>query len=137
MADTLRALSAIQTLFADSTTGTISAQDLRDFLVSVTGYAYTAATITSSPATLDADDVVVLVDGTSAAITVNLPAIASNQYKVYTIKAIDVTSGVVTIDGNASETIDGATTQTLTNQYECITIIGGPSEWHIIADNRP
>lgn len=34
MADTARTLAALQTLFADNTSGDISAQDLRDFLVS-------------------------------------------------------------------------------------------------------
>lgn len=35
MVDTVRTLSELQTLFADNTTGAISPQDLRDFLVSV------------------------------------------------------------------------------------------------------
>lgn len=35
MADTKRTLTELQTLFADNTTAQISAQDLRDFLVSV------------------------------------------------------------------------------------------------------
>lgn len=35
MADTVRSLSALQTLLADNTSGDISPQDLRDFLVSV------------------------------------------------------------------------------------------------------
>jgi len=37
MADTRRAKTALQTLLADNTTGQISAQDLRDFLVTVLG----------------------------------------------------------------------------------------------------
>ena len=55
MADTLRTLSALQALLADNTTGDISAQDLRDMLVSVfpTGRVLLAALTASASATLD------------------------------------------------------------------------------------
>lgn len=42
MADTIRDEAALQTLLADNTSGAISAQDLRDFLVSVPSLASTA-----------------------------------------------------------------------------------------------
>lgn len=42
MADTIRDEAALQALFADNTSGAISAQDLRDFLVSVPSLASTA-----------------------------------------------------------------------------------------------
>ena len=35
MADTIRLIAALQSIFADNATGDISPQDLRDFLVSV------------------------------------------------------------------------------------------------------
>src|SRR4030066_58325 len=53
----------------------------------------------------------ILVDATANAVTLTLPAAASNIDKVYTIKRIDSAIGnAVVIDGNASETIDGAIT---------------------------
>jgi hypothetical protein len=37
----------------------------------------------------------------------------------------------VTVDGNASETIDGALTYALAVQYQSITIISDGTNWHI------
>lgn len=51
MADTIRSISALQTLFADNTSGDISAQDLRDFLVSAANL-MAANTFTAGPQTI-------------------------------------------------------------------------------------
>ena len=83
--------------------------------------------ITSS-ATLEADDELVLCNGT---FTVTLPLVASLLGKVYTIK--NTGSGAITIDGNNSETIDGQATASLSNQYDFITIVSDKSSWHIVA----
>jgi len=80
----------------------------------------------SSSDTLNADDELVLASGT---ITITLPPATNTTGKVYYIKNTD--TGVVTIDGDGSETIDGETTQTV-NQYECTTIVSDGTEWHII-----
>ncbi len=55
MADTRRTLSALQTLLADNSTGDISAQDVRDLLVSVfpTGMRLLATQTASNSASLD------------------------------------------------------------------------------------
>lgn len=65
------------------------------------------ATVTTST-TLDNTYDVVLVDATAAAVTITLPAAASNTGRQYYIKKIDAVNPV-TIDANASETIDGQT----------------------------
>lgn len=65
----------------------------------------------------------------ATAITVTLPAAASNSGRVYTIKNIN--TGTVTVDGNASETIDGATTYDLT-LYQAIKILCNGTNWFII-----
>jgi len=41
-------------------------------------------------------------------------------------------TGTVTVDGNASETIDGATTFDLTSQYSSITLISDGTNWLIV-----
>jgi hypothetical protein len=51
---------------------------------------------------------------------------------MYHIKKIDSGAGNVIIDGNASETIDGATTYTLTTQYESVTIVSDGATWWIV-----
>lgn len=84
----------------------------------------------STTQTLDPTvDDVVLVSGN---ISLNLPAVASSTGVEFTIKKTDSNATTVTLDGNASETIDGATTFSLTQQYEAVTICCSGSEWFII-----
>lgn len=80
---------------------------------------------------LTTDDVI-LCDCTSAGFTITLPAAASSEGVQLHIKKIDSSSNVLTIDGNASETIDGATTQTTSTQYDSFTIVCDGTEWWIL-----
>ena len=98
----------------------------------VQGITADVETVTSTSATLGVDDYVMLVDDDTAGstVTITLPA-ASRTGRVYYIKKLGTTANVI-IDGNSSETIDGATTSTLTTQYESITVISDGSNWHII-----
>ncbi len=66
---------------------------------------------------------------TANTFTVNLPTAVGATGQVYNIK--NTGTGIITVDGNGSETIDGVTTQTLT-QYDCITIQSTGSAWIII-----
>ncbi len=88
-------------------------------------------TVTASSVTLNGEDHIVICDCTSNAITVNLPA-ASTSGRIYSIKKIDASGNAVTVDGNGSETIDGATTATISSQYDDIRIVSDGSNWHII-----
>jgi len=89
------------------------------------------STITSST-TLTATHYVVLCNATSGNITITLPAASNNNRRIYNIKKTDSTGNSITIDGNASETIDGTLTKSLNLQYESLTIICDGSNWHII-----
>lgn len=84
--------------------------------------------------TATASDDVILCDASGGAFSVTLPAVASSAGKVFTIKNVGA-SGTVTIDGNASETIDGATTVAMATQYNFRTIICDGTEWHVIASS--
>ncbi len=95
-------------------------------------------TITSQSATYNAltTDNVILASG--AAFTINLYAASGNSGKQLRIKKTDSTlANIITIDGNASETIDGATTTTLNTQYEEVTIVCDGSSWHILDRHIP
>lgn len=70
-------------------------------------------------------------DTAGGVITVTLPAASGKSGRIYVIKKIGSTANIV-IDGNASETIDGALTATLTTQWESITIQTNGSNWFII-----
>lgn len=85
----------------------------------------------SSAYTATTTDVVLLCDASGGAFTITLPAAADNTNRVYIIKKIDSSVNAVTVDGNASETIDGGTTAVITTQYESIIIFCDGSNWHI------
>jgi len=91
----------------------------------------TAVTAPATPYSAVSGDVI-LWDATAGAKTVNLPAAASNTNVKIDVKKLDSSGNAITIDGNASETIDGATTITLTTQYESVTLFCDGFNWHII-----
>ena len=94
------------------------------------------AVVNTTPVTLDQDDNVVLVDDAGADRTINLPPASSNSGKVYYIKKTNSSENEITIDGNSTETIDGALTVVLYVQYDAIRILCDGANWHIIADER-
>lgn len=72
-----------------------------------------------------------LCDATSGAITVTLPA-SPTDGTVLRAKKIDASGNAVTIDGDAGDTIDGATTKALSSQYDTATIAFDGTEWWIV-----
>lgn len=81
--------------------------------------------------TATANDDVIECNATSGAFTITLPAAASSTGQRLYIKKTDASANAVTIDGNGSETIDGATTKALSSQYASYTIICNGSTWSI------
>jgi hypothetical protein len=91
-----------------------------------TGY----LSVTTSPVTLSATtDQLVKVDASGGVRTVNLPAASGNSGLFYTILKSDSSANAVTIDGNASETINGSTTFLLTAQYQSVTLRCDGANW--------
>jgi len=97
---------------------------------SVTASKTSAYTATSS------DDVIPC-DATSAGFTVTLPAAASSTGMEVVIVKTDASTNLVTIDGNGSETIGGATTTALATRYESIKIVCDGSNWQIVSRAIP
>ena len=87
----------------------------------------------TSAYTLTANDSVILADSTGAAFTLTLPAVAGTSGTVYTVLRVNAGANNVTIDGNASETINGATTYVLTAQWQAVEIISNGTAWYAIA----
>lgn len=73
------------------------------------------------------EDNVILCDGT---LTITLPLAASVTNHEITIKNIG--TGVVTVDGNGTETIDGDLIQLLEIQYHSITLVSNGTSWFVI-----
>jgi hypothetical protein len=93
-----------------------------------------AATITStsSDITLSVSHHTVVVDASGASKTITLPAASGCTGRIYLNKKTYSSVNTVTIDGNASETIDGATTVVLSLQYNGKTIQSDGTNWHTI-----
>lgn len=85
----------------------------------------------SAAYTASESDDVILVDTTSA-FTLTLYPASGNSGKILTIKKTTNDVNALTIDANASETIDGALTTTINSQYECLKIISDGANWQIL-----
>ena len=77
-------------------------------------------------------DYVILGDASGGAFTITLPAASSVPKQVYNIKKIDASPNAVTVDGDGTETIDGALTQVIATQFNSLMIVSDLSNWHII-----
>ena len=82
-------------------------------------------------ATSDGDIVLVLGTTSGGDVTITLYASSGNAGNIVHVKKLLAANSLI-IDGNSSETIDGATTQTITAQYTCLTLCCDGSNWHII-----
>lgn len=82
--------------------------------------------------TTTADDYTILCDASGGSFTIDLLAAASYTNGIYHLKKIDSSANTIPVDGNGSETIDGALTAVLTAPYESITIQSDGSNWWII-----
>ena len=67
---------------------------------------------------------------TSGTFSVLLPTAVGVQGVKYTLKNSGV--GVITLDADGAETIDGALTAILTAQYESIMLVSDGAAWHVI-----
>jgi hypothetical protein len=89
--------------------------------------AYTARTSTYTAATTD-----YFIDCTTGTFTVNLFTAVGNTGRILIIK--NSGTGTITVDPNGSQTIDGATTQTLSTQWSRVHIISDGANWKIISN---
>ncbi len=85
--------------------------------------------VTSVSATHTTDEDDYIINCTANTFTVNLIAVGGLAGRTYIIK--NSGSGVITVDGDGTETIDGATTVDL-NQYDSITVVSDGTNWIII-----
>ncbi len=81
---------------------------------------------------LTISDYTVLANAVGGAITLNLPTAVGITGRIYVIKKIDAGASIITVDANGSETIDGALTQTIANQWESIMIQSDGANWVVI-----
>ena len=89
--------------------------------------------ITTTDSTVAADRrKTLLCDATAGAFTLTLlaAATAGDGFELC-VKKTDSSGNAVTVDGNASETIDGATTYALSGQNNAVILVCDGSNWHV------
>jgi hypothetical protein len=89
--------------------------------------------VAATPYTVLVSDKILLVD-TSVARTLNLPAAASSAKRRLIVKDATGSAGAnnITIDGNASETVDGAATLAVSVNRDKVTLYCDGTAWHSI-----
>tara|TARA_R100000808_G_C2096379_1_gene114954 strand:+ start:569 stop:883 length:315 start_codon:yes stop_codon:yes gene_type:complete len=101
------------------------ARDVADASRSLRG----SITTKTDTATLTVAEEGLILANKATAFTINLPAVSGNSGLFYHIKSIG--AGAVTIDANSSETIDGQTTQVLT-QWNNMYVVTNGTTWSIL-----
>ena len=93
----------------------------------------TSVTVVTSETTITSTSglVVILANATSGNIVVNIPTAVGNSSRI-TVKKTDSSTNTVTLTASGAQTIDGASTTTLTKQYESVDIVTNNSNWFII-----
>lgn len=89
------------------------------------------ATKTTTYTATSTDDVL-LGDASGGAFSITLPAATASAGMRLAVKKVDASANAVTIDGNASETIDGVTTKALSSQNAAYDIVCDGSAWYIV-----
>lgn len=92
----------------------------------------TVSISTTTAITLTQRGKTILCDASSGGFSVNLlaAATATNGYEI-TIKKTDVSTNLVTIDGNEGETIEGRATFILYDQNDVVTLLCDGSNWRV------
>jgi hypothetical protein len=75
--------------------------------------------------------VVILADATAGSVVVNLPTAVGNTARI-SVKKTDSSANTVVPTASGAETIDGASTASISKQYESIDLVSNNINWYII-----
>jgi hypothetical protein len=95
-----------------------------------------AVTTKSAGYTATIADSLIRADANSAGFTITLPTAASMFVNglgfMITVKKIDSSANIVTVQANGAETIDGANTATIGFQYQAVSFISNGTSWDVL-----
>ena len=100
--------------------------------VAAGGYAVLSKTAAYTVATSDGTNVLVKCSASGGAFTVTLYTAVGNTGNAVTVKKTDSSTNAITIATTSSQTIDGATTQTINSQYTSFTMVSDGSNWNLV-----
>jgi len=132
VANTTIGLASFNLNLAASGTGKVgvnAATPLSGFDVNTSVSCGAIRTVTGST-TLTDSDYMILVNSESN-VTLTLPSASSTTRREYVIKKISTSTATVTIDPNASELIDGASTYVIGSSYVSIKVKSNGTSWWI------
>lgn len=119
---------------ANEVTSILNADITDDRVYSNVRYPYTTV---SAPSTILTDaNGVVTVDASGGTRTITLPTSVGSQGKIFAIKKIDSTTNTIAVTGNGTETIDGDTSKTLSNEWDSIIIQSDGANWFALAKDK-
>lgn len=91
-----------------------------------------AVTTVSAAYTAALDDHLILANVTGSGFTITLPPAATAKGLHLTLKRIDNVGGAVTISPSGSDTIEGATSRSLSAQFASVSLISdGVATWYV------
>ena len=79
------------------------------------------------------DEFGILVDATSADVTITLPSALVHEHRTYLIKKIDNSVNNVIIEGFGTETIDGELNKVLVEKNDSYTVAACDGAWHVLS----
>jgi len=103
----------------------------KDAVANVTGIDWASPVSVTTTATLTIGKHHVC-SGTTADYTITLPAVSGNEGRLISVEMSGALTKLVTVDGNASETIDGATTRIMWASETAILLCDG-TQWTKVA----
>lgn len=72
-----------------------------------------------------------LVDASSGDVTITLQTAIGVSGKPINVKKVSRDNSIITIQGTASQTMDGFTKIEITQQYDCLTFVSDGANWQI------
>lgn len=82
--------------------------------------------------TITSSDTVIMADATGGNVTITLPVASGVSGYRFFVKRTDGSANSVSVARSGADTIDGATSQSLSIQYTSLTVVSDGSNWYII-----
>lgn len=93
---------------------------------------HNVVSITSATYSATIDNDIINCNCTSNAITISMPTAVGNGGKQIVVRKSDSTTNNVVVEGNLSETINGALNISLTQQYTSVSLVSDGANWMVI-----
>src|SRR5688572_20985072 len=133
--DTKPTTYANNTLFIETDTGNIYQSQSAAWSLFIGASTFNSVSKTSAY-TLTALDTRIRADATSAAFTLTLPTAVDITGKTYGFKKVDVSTNIVTIDPNSTQTVEGLDNWKLRYPNDYVEIVSDGANWRVIGQSE-